>query len=143
MISGAMWILWVHLLSVALWLGGDVVLLGAILPTLGKETSAATARRAHFLTSRAMEVLVITGILNVLARGLANQMAFSPGFYAMLAVKMALLFGMAGLQIWMGLAWKRPEVDIIAAAGKARIGITLQLVFGAVAVLLGLGLRMA
>lgn len=143
MISGAMWIVWVHLLSVALWLGGDAVLLGAILPALGKEASVATARRAHFLTSRAMEVLVITGILNVLVRGLASQMAFSQGFYAMLAVKMALLLGMAGLQIWMGLAWKRPDVDVATAARKARIGITLQLLFGAMAVLLGMGLHAA
>lgn len=143
MISGAMWILWVHLLAVALWLGGDAVLLGAILPAMGKEASAATARRAHFLTSRAMEVLVITGILNVLVRGLASQMAFSQGFYAMLAVKMALLFGMAGLQVWMGFAWKRPDVDVAAAARKTRIGLSLQLLLGALAVLLGLGLRMA
>ena len=141
MISGAMWILWVHLLAVALWLGGDAVLLGAILPAMGKEASAATARRAHFLTSRAMEVLVITGILNVLVLGLRNQMAFSQGFYAMLAVKMALLFGMAGLQVWMGLAWKRP--DVAAAARKSRIGLSVQLLLGALAVLLGMGLRMA
>ena len=143
MISGATWILWVHLLAMGLWLGGDAVLLGAILPGMGKEATAGTARRAHFLTSRAMELLVITGILNVVLRGLASQMAFSQGFYAMLAVKMALLFGMAGLQVWMGLSWKRPDVDIAAAARKARIGVSLQLLFGAVAALLGMGLRMA
>jgi uncharacterized membrane protein len=142
MISGATWILWVHLLAVALWLGGDAVLLGAILPEMGKETSTA-ARRAYFLTSRAMEVVVITGILNVLIRGLTGQMAFSQGFYAMLAVKMAMLFGMAGLQLWMALAWKRPDVDVAAATRKARLGLSLQLLFGAVAVLLGMGLRMA
>ncbi|HYL81690.1 MAG TPA: hypothetical protein VEU07_12800 [Candidatus Acidoferrum sp.] len=143
MISGAVWILSVHLLAMALWLGGDAALLGAILPAVGKEASVAVVRRAHFLTSRAMEILFITGVLNILFRGMASQMAFSPGFYAMLAVKMALLFGMAGLQIWMGLTWKRPDVDIAAAARKARIGVSLQLLFGAVAVLLGMGLRMA
>jgi uncharacterized membrane protein len=143
MISGAAWILWVHLLAMALWLGGDAVLLGAILPAMGKEASAATARRAHFLTSRAMEFLVITGILNVVFRGLASQMAFSQGFYAMLAVKMILLFGMAGLQVWMGLIWKRPDANIAEAAWKARIGVSLQLLFGVLAALLGMGLRMA
>ncbi len=143
MISGGVWILWVHLLAMALWLGGDAVLLGAILPAMGKEASMATARRAHFLTSRAMELLVITGILNVVVRGLASQMVFSQGFYAMLTIKMILLFGMAALQVWMGLTWKRPDVDIAAAARKARIGVSLQLLFGAMAVLLGMGLRMA
>lgn len=143
MISGATWILWVHLLAVALWLGGDAVLLGAVLPGAGKEASAAVARRAHFLTSRAMEVLVITGVLNVLLRGLAGQMVFSRGFYAMLTVKMALLLGMAGLQIWMGLVWKRQDLDVLAASRKARVGLGIQLLLGAVAVLLGMGLRMA
>lgn len=143
MISGMTWILWLHLLAVAVWLGGDAVLLGAVLPGAGKEASAAAARRAHFLTSRAMEILVITGVLNLLLRGLASQMVFSRGFYAMLTVKMALLLGMAGLQIWMGFVWKRPDVDVLAAVRKARIGLGLQLLLGAVAVLLGMGLRMA
>jgi hypothetical protein len=66
-------------------------------------------------------------------------MMFSRGFYAMLAVKMALLFGMAVIQVWMGLAWKSP--DVAAAARKARIGLSLQILLGAVAVLLGMGLR--
>jgi uncharacterized membrane protein len=143
MISGGMWILWLHLLAVALWLGGDAVLLGAVLPGAGKEASVGLVRRAHFLTSRAMEVLVLTGVVNVLLRGLAGQMAFSRGFYAMLTIKMALLVAMAGLQVWMGLLWKRPDVDLLVAARKARVGLVLQLLLGAVAVLLGMGLRAA
>jgi uncharacterized membrane protein len=137
-ISGPAWILWIHLLAAALWLGGAAVTLGAILPGMA-EGIAAAAKRAHFLTSRAMEVLVITGVLNVALRGMGSQMSFTRGFLAMLSIKMLLLLVMAGLQIWMGSGWKRP--DIIAAARRARVGLTVQLLLGAMAVLLGMGLR--
>ena len=140
MISAATWIVWLHLLAVAAWLGGGAATLLAILPGMGEGTQAA-ARRAHFLTSRAMEVVIITGFLNVVARGMESGMAFSRGFVAMLSVKIVLLVVMAGLQIWMGIAWKREGIAAPVAARRARGAIAVQLVLGAVAVLLGLGIR--
>ncbi len=142
MISAATWIVWLHLLAAATWLGGGVVVLRAILPNMedGAQTTA-MARRAHFLTSRAMEVLVITGILNVVIRGMETGMAFSRGFVAMLSLKIVLLIVMATLQVWMGIAWKREDVAVIAAARRSRRALTVQLILGAVAVLLGLGVR--
>lgn len=143
MISAATWIVWLHLLAVAAWLGGGAMVLLAILPGVGEGTqAAAAARRAHFLTSRAMEVVVVTGVLNVVARGMESGMTFSRGFVAMLSVKIVLLVVMAGLQVWMGIAWKR-EGDPAYAARRARGAIAAQLVLGAVAVLLGLGVRAA
>jgi uncharacterized membrane protein len=139
-IGGATWIVWVHLLAAALWLGGAAVLLGAILPTLAAGT-AATARRAHFLTSRAMEVVIVTGLLNLLLRAMASGGAFSRGFVAMLSLKVLLVIGMAGLQVWMGIAWKREGGPVSVAARRARGALAVQLVLGAVAVLLGLGVR--
>ncbi|MBI2563111.1 MAG: hypothetical protein HYW08_12130 [candidate division NC10 bacterium] len=142
MISAATWIVWLHLLAVAAWLGGGAVVLLAILPGVGEGTqAAAAARRAHFLTSRAMEVVVVTGVLNVVARGMESGMAFSRGFVAMLSVKIVLLIVMAGLQVWMGIAWKREGMAVPVAARRARAAIAVQLVLGAVAVLLGLGIR--
>lgn len=142
MISAATWIVWLHLLAVAAWLGGGAATLLAILPGVGEGTqAAAAARRAHFLTSRAMEVVVVTGVLNVVARGMESGMAFSRGFVGMLSVKIVLLVVMAGLQVWMGMAWKRKGIAVPAAARRARGAIAVQLVLGAVAVLLGLGIR--
>ncbi|MBI4737210.1 MAG: hypothetical protein HY766_14330 [candidate division NC10 bacterium] len=144
MISAATWIVWLHLLAVAAWLGGGAVVVSAILPGMGEGTqAAAAARRAHFLTSRAMEVVVVTGVLNVVARGMESGMAFSRGFVAMLSVKIILLVVMAGLQVWMGIAWKREGDTGGLAARRARGAIAAQLVLGAVAVLLGLGIRAA
>jgi len=144
MIGIATWIVWLHLLAVATWLGGGAVLRLAILPAVGEGGEmAGAARRAHFLTSRAMEAVIITGILNVVLRGMGSDWAFSQGFIAMLSTKVLLVIVMAGLQIWMGLAWKREGVPVDAPVRRARAGLTLQLLLGAVAVLLGLGVRSA
>ena len=140
MISAATWILWVHILAASAWLGGAAVVLAALLPVSEGERAAA-ARRAFFLTSRAMEILVLTGLLNVLLKGVESRFALSPGFFAMLSVKMALLLVMAGCQIWMVTAWKRTGPDETAAVRRARVGLSLQCILGAVAALLGLGLR--
>ncbi len=101
----------------------------------------AVARRAHFLTSRAMEVVVITGLLNLLLRGMASGMAFSRGFVAMLSLKVLLVIVMAGLQVWMGIAWKREGDAGNLAVRRSSGALTAQLGLGAVVVLLGLGVR--
>jgi hypothetical protein len=144
MISVATWIVWLHLLAVAAWLGGAAVQLLAVLPAMGVGGEmAGAARRAHFLTSRGMETVIITGILNVLLRGLASGGAFSRGFVAMLSAKLLLVVLMVGLQVWMGILWKREEGSLSVAVRRARTALTLQLILGAVAVLLGLGVRSA
>ncbi len=138
MISLGTWIVWVHILAAAVWLGGAATTLAAILPAV--EDARRAARRAHFLTSRAMEVVVFTGLLNVLVKGHQSGFTLGRGFFAMLALKMALLAVMAVLQIWMGAAW-RGEREIPEGPRRARIGLSLQCALGAMAALLGLGLR--
>lgn len=140
MISLATWILWVHILAAAVWLGGAAVVLTAILPA-AEGARAAAARRAHFLTSRAMEILVLTGLLNILMKGVQSSLTLSSGFFAMLSIKMGLLVVMAGVQIWMGAAWRSAAEGAEDATRRARLGLPIQCLFGAVAVLLGLGLR--
>jgi hypothetical protein len=87
-----------------------------------------------------MEAVILTGILNVLLRGLASGGAFSRGFVAMLSVKLLLVLLMVGSQVWMGILWKR-EGPLEVALRTARAGTTVQIILGAVAVLLGLGVR--
>lgn len=140
MISGSTWIVWLHLLAASMWLGGTMVTLGAILPVSRDEAGREAAKRALFLTSRAMEAAVVTGVLNVLLRVVASG-AFSRGFVAMLSLKVGLVIVMAALQVWVGIAWKRPIVDVATAARRARVGLTVLLVLGAVVLLLGLGVR--
>ncbi len=141
MISGPTWIVWLHLLATAMWLGGALVTLGAIFPVIREEAGKQAAKRALFLTSRAMEAAVVTGVLNVLLRAMASGGGFSRGFVAMLSVKVVLVVVMAALQVWVGIAWKRPVVDVATAARRARVGLTILLFVGAVVALLGLGVR--
>jgi putative copper export protein len=138
MINLATWIVWVHILAAAVWIGGAISLLGL----LSSGEIMATGRRLHFLTSRAMELLVLTGVLNILVRGVNFSASFSPPFFAMLSVKMALFLLMAGLQIWMGIGWRRSEPAGIPL-GRFRIGLVLQLTLGAMAILVGLGVHAA
>jgi len=142
MISVATWVVWLHLLAAAGWLGGAAVELLAILPAVGTGgEGAGAARRAHFLTSRAMEAVILTGILNVLLRGMGSGWVFGRAFVGMLSIKVLLVIVMAGLQIWMGLGWKREGLPVDAAVRSSRAALTLQLSLGAAAVLLGLGVR--
>jgi putative copper export protein len=138
MISLATWIVWVHILAAAAWIGGAASLLGLLSSPEVKETG----RRLHFLTSRAMEVLVLTGVLNIVVRGASFSASFNPAFFAMLSVKMALFLLMAGLQIWLGIGWRRLEFPG-PPLGRFRIGLILQLALGAMAVLAGLGVHAA
>ncbi|HWT78574.1 MAG TPA: hypothetical protein VN648_07200 [Candidatus Methylomirabilis sp.] len=144
MISIEIWVVWLHLLAVAAWLGGAAAQRFAILPAMraGGDTPQA-ARRVHFITSRAVEIVILTGIMNVLLRGLASGWALSRGFTAMLSIKLLLVAAMVGLQVWAGIAWKQEVAPVSAAVQKVRIALTLQLVLGAVVVLLGLGVRSA
>ena len=142
MISVAMWIVWLHLLGMAMWLGGAAAQLFAILPAAKADASMVGApRRAQFLTSRAMEAVIITGFLNIIMRGLGSDWVFSRGFIAMLSIKIVLVLVMAGLQLWMGLAWRGEGVALDTAIRKARTALPIQLLLGAVALLLGLGVR--
>ncbi len=142
MISLAAWIVWLHLLAMAAWLGGGAAQLLAVLPSVKTDPAmVGPARRIQFLTSRAMEAVILTGILNFVLRGLASHWVFSRGFVAMLSLKVILVIVMAVLHFWMGLAWKSGSGGATVALQRARLALPTQLVVGAVAALLGLGLR--
>lgn len=140
MISLATWILWVHILAAAAWLGGAAAMVAAVLPA-AQTSVGPVARRVHFLTSRAMEVVIVTGLVNVLLKGLQSSFALSPGFFAMLSLKMVLLLVMAALQVWLGGVWRRAGDGPVGPTLRARLGLSVQCLLGAAAVLLGLGLR--
>ena len=139
MIGLPVWILWVHILSAAVWIGGAA----GQLENLRAAQTRDTGRRLHFLTSRAMEVLVLTGMLNIIVRAVAYNASFSAAFFAMLSIKMALFAVMGGLQLWMGMGWRPQEEPTRFSPERLQVCLILQLVLGAIAVLLGLGVRAA
>jgi uncharacterized membrane protein len=146
MIGGATWIVWLHLLAMAAWLGGGGAILLAILPSVGEDRGqkegavARAANRAHFFTSRAMEAAIVTGFLNIGMRVMASGTGFSRAFLAMLSLKIVLVLVMAGLQVWMGIQWRRAG-DGGPRVGRIRGALAAQLLLGMVVALLGLGVR--
>lgn len=102
-------LLWIHLLSAAVWVGGFAFSL--LLFTSFKQAGQTAEqlpflqrieKGLHFTRSRAMELLLITGIFNFVARGMASGFQFSPAFYPVLAAKLILFVVMFALQILDG-----------------------------------------
>lgn len=101
-----LFLLWLHLLSAAVLLGGFAfsLLLFTSLKRAGEtqerlELFQRVERGVSFSLSRAMELLLLTGIFNFIARGVASGFRFSPAFYPVLAVKLILFLVMFALQI--------------------------------------------
>jgi len=99
-------LLWIHLLSAAVLVGGFAfsLLLFTSLKRVGQtleqlELLQQVERGVSFLLSRAMELLLLTGIFNFVARGMASGFHFSPAFYPVLTVKLILALVMFALQI--------------------------------------------
>lgn len=98
--------LWVHLLAVVVWVGGAffwtlVLLVQKAPPTPAGNGSrlAALGRRVFVLGWEALGVLVLTGLLNLTLRVRTGGF-FEPGFQRALGIKLALVAGMALVQLW-------------------------------------------
>jgi len=101
-----LFLLWLHLLSAAVLFGGFAfsLLLFTSMKRAGEtqerlELLQRVERGISFSLSRAMELLLLTGIFNFMARGMASGFHFSPTFYPVLAVKLILFLVMFALQI--------------------------------------------
>lgn len=93
--------LWLHFLSVLLWLGGIVFFLfvfapavHALPPGTGVHTLAQGARSLQTLSWIAIVLLVATGALNFISRGMAIEFRFGPGYYSILGLKLFLVLAM-------------------------------------------------
>lgn len=135
---GSLVLLWVHLLAAAAWLGsalGVLVLAWGAGEASGPAVTAA-ARRLRFLGWRGVELVLLTGVFNVLARAVAGSL--TPGFLRYLAVKAALVGAMVGLQV----AGARADLADPAGAGRRRALWTAGGILGAGSAVLLLGLTL-
>lgn len=95
-------VLWLHLLSVVAWLGGTIGSLAALRAVPEGDTQAVVAIQGTLLGlrrwgGRALDVLVVTGILNALLRTMGPGPGASGTFLALLGTKVALVLPMLGL----------------------------------------------
>jgi len=93
--------LWLHILSFALWIGGIFFFLLVFGPAVGKLPPADgipaldRGRKAlEAISWIAINLLIITGVLNLVLRGMAAGFQLGPVYYWVLAVKLLLFSAM-------------------------------------------------
>lgn len=102
----AIFILWLHVLAAITWIGGMIFTLATLVPNLKTPLSIEQLRlfqnaqtRFHFLAARAAEIIVLTGIFNVLIRGYYSQFQYSPAYMWILTLKIILLGVMMAIRV--------------------------------------------
>jgi uncharacterized membrane protein len=168
----AIFILWLHVVAGVVWIGGMIFTLMSLFPYLGV---GATGRsplvieqlrlfqnaqtRFHFLAARAAEIIVLTGIFNILMRGYYSQFTFSSRYMGILTLKILLLSVMITIRIINSRAVvskigdylsnlppakqftdQVPE-SIIQLQKKSKLSLMINTILGLVAVFLALMLR--
>lgn len=123
-------ILWIHVLAAIAWLGGMLYSLVVLFPLFRGTFPAreeiqiayAAGRRHQFVAARAMEVLLLTGIWSIAARGWGTGGGSSQGFWAILGLKLLGFMLMAGLQTWQRIWMNRKLAPLIIAGGGGLLG---------------------
>jgi uncharacterized membrane protein len=97
--------LWVHLLSVIIWIGGSLFLVLVLLPITRQAMTPQESISFHQKVGKRFQVIVwicvgillMSGIFNVLNRGAFTGYVFSDSYFKILAVKMFFFFILLGL----------------------------------------------
>lgn len=123
--------LFLHLLAVSVWVGGQIVLVGLlpVLRRIGDDAPARVARQFNRVAWPAFGLAVVTGIWNLSEVGLGDR---STGYQVAILVKLALV-ALSGVAAWLhAVAERRVNVAIWGAVtGMASIAAML---FGAILV---------
>lgn len=127
--------LWLHLLAVVVWVGGMVGWVFVLLterPWDGSDEETAwlerLGRRVCTVGWEALFVIVLTGIFNLLPRGQSGRL-FDAAYLIPLLIKLSLVGGMIGLQLWQH-GWLVPRLGD-ASGESGAISRTRQLMLGA------------
>jgi uncharacterized membrane protein len=145
------------------WVGGLFVLSFALLPVVMRDSSspqdasklAATAIHRFQRISREIIFLVfLTGIFNFMHAGVARNFEFGATYMEVLAAKFVIFISIIVIQAWMSTRLGPALVATASQIGdapskesfrrlqrKALLTSILAIVLGAIAILLGLGLR--
>ena len=93
--------LWLHLISLVLWIGGIGFFLfvfgpaaHSLPPGAGVQVLDKGRRSLQTLSWIAISLLLITGVFNLIFRGMATGFHLGPGYYSILAIKLFLFLTM-------------------------------------------------
>ena len=93
--------LWLHVVSLALWIGGIVFFLfvfgpavHTLPPGIGVQVLDRGRKSLQRLSWTAISLLLITGLLNFILRGAGSQWQLGSAYYSILAIKLFLFLAM-------------------------------------------------
>ena len=154
--------LWLHLISVLLWIGGIAFFLLVFGPAVRGMPAGSGAvlldhgrRSLQILTWFAVNLLLATGVLNLILRSAASGFQLGRGYTAILAIKLVLFVAMFfhyllqtfryGPKIAALTAQAAPEIEswpepLLVQWRKWFVLLKINLTLGSIILLLGLGL---
>lgn len=105
--------LWLHLFAASIWIGVPALLSLLWLPQVRRHLDPVTwqelllhlARRYNRWAWLAIQILVLTGIFNLLSVGIDTGFVFLPAFLRRLITKLVIVLVMIALQIGLSLLW--------------------------------------
>lgn len=141
-----------HLFAAFVWIGSSVffsllwvpMVRRSIDPISWKELRLGLGRRYLRWSWAAIEILLLTGILNILRVGLERGFAFQPAFLKRLIGKLLIVLVMIGFQAGLSLVWMprlAKGVSEEEAERPVRRALIAASVLGAVALWLAMTLR--
>ena len=155
-------VLWVHVSSVVVWLGGLFTVTFVLVPVLARKiTSPQEAaglvhdviKRFQRISREIVFLIFLSGIFNIMLAGMARGFSFGSTYMQILTVKLLLFVVIVGVQAWqssrLAPAWvaaAQREADVMEPAVRQlqkRLYLTtlLNMALGVTVIMLGLKLR--
>lgn len=150
--------LWLHLVSVTIWVGGSIFWVTVMLPSFSRSDSRSdsrsesssngeknkiledSARRFRNFAWLAAALIIITGLLNLHVAGTHRNYQFGTTYLSLLAIKILLVGGMIAHQIiFTSIAARGLEnrEELEGCLGRLRRNLTGNAIIGIIVILLG------
>lgn len=147
-------ILWLHLTTVVIWVGGMFFMTSVLLPMLQCSTPSQrdvssiidrTVKRFQTISWEAVGIISLTGIFNLINVGLERDFNFSPAYLYTVATKLLLLIVIIAIQSYLSYSLFPRLITVPSSHDRLRKRAMLlsvpQLVLAGLVIYLGLGLK--
>lgn len=142
--------LWLHLVSVTVWVGGSIFWVTVMFPSFRRSESSSDGEKSKILEGAvrrfrnfawlAAALVIISGLLNLHVAGTYRNYQFGRTYLSLLAIKILLVGGMIAHQIiFTSIAAKGLESgeDLEGRSNRLRRNLAGNAIIGIVVILLG------